>query len=361
MTKKRKRQRPSRQIPQSPHAPSSEAVVEAEGLVVAELPPPEQALSLIQRLTELRETPLLAFVVRPDVVIRGDVVEQIYEQLRQIGRVPRLDLFLHSSGGQTEVPWRLITLIRDFAERFSVLIPGIAHSAATHLAMGADEIVMGPLSELSPVDPSRTHPLLPSRKEGEPPLAISVQDLRHCVKFVGDEIGISTPDTWATVICALFDKVHPLAIGAIQRSYALARLISTKALSTHMDPVEDKEQIDRIVNTFSEEFFSHHYFIGRKEARETGLNVADASEELWEAMWALYKHYKPYFSAARPIGENQAARPVVWIDSIHQRWVLEEVLSTTPDKVTEGFRVERTESRWLEVPWQTVDQVEAEE
>jgi ClpP class serine protease len=146
----------------------SQAEVAVQPAAGAMLPPPEEVLSLIHRLQDLRDSRMLTFVCRPDVTMRGDVVEQVYEQLREIGRVPRIDLFLHSAGGQTEIPWRLITLIRDFGERFSVLIPAMAYSAATHLAMGADEIVMGPLSELSPVDPARSHPLLPSRKEGEP-------------------------------------------------------------------------------------------------------------------------------------------------------------------------------------------------
>ncbi|MBU0734226.1 MAG: hypothetical protein KKG10_08760, partial [Proteobacteria bacterium] len=45
-------------------------------------------------------------------------------------------------------------MLREFCEKLAVLVPFRAHSAGTTLALGADEIVMGPLGELGPVDPS---------------------------------------------------------------------------------------------------------------------------------------------------------------------------------------------------------------
>lgn len=325
-------------------------------------PAPEEALQLIQQIQDKRGAPLLTFVTAPEVTVRSDVVEQVYEQLRLIGHVPRIDLFLHSSGGQTEVPWRLITLIRDFADRFAVLIPGIAYSAATHLAMGADQIIMGPRSELSPVDPARAHPLLPSRAEGEPPLTVSVQDLRRCVDFVKSEVGIGSPDALAQVIVALFAKVHPLAIGAIQQSYDLARLISRKALSTHMDPKTDQDQIERIVNAFSDEFFSHGYWIGWQEAQQIGLKVVRADDDLWEMMWSLYRHYKSYFTLLRVTDtEREAARPIAWIDSARQRRILEEVYALPAAQQAEQTPATKMKVRWLELPWQSDEPLAKEE
>jgi hypothetical protein len=325
-------------------------------------PAPEEALQLIQRIQDKRGAPLLTFVTVPEVTVRSDVVEQVYEQLRLIGHVPQIDLFLHSAGGQTEVPWRLITLIRDFADRFAVLIPGIAYSAATHLAMGADQIIMGPRSELSPVDPARAHPLLPGRAEGEPPLTVSVQDLRRCVEFVKNEIGVGSPDALAQVIVALFEKVHPLAIGAIQQSYDLARLISRKALATHMDPQTDHDQIERIVNALSDEFFSHGYWIGWQEAQQIGLKVVRADDDLWELMWALYRHYKSYFTLLRVTGvEREAARPIAWIDSALQRRILEEVYVLPETQRAEQAPATKLKTRWLESPWRLDESVAEEE
>ncbi len=319
---------------------------------VSELPSPEETLSLIRQLQELRQSCVLAFVTSPDVAVRGDVIEQIYEQLTNIGRVSQIDLFLHSAGGQTEIPWRLITLIRDFCDRFGVLIPSIAHSAATHIAMGADEIVMGPLSELGPVDPARSHPLLPRLKEGDPPITVSVQDLRHCVEFIKKELGNgASPESLAQILAALFEHIHPLAVGAIQQSYELSRLISRKALATHMNPQADKERIDQIVDAFSDEFFSHQYRIGWKEAKATGLAVTYASDDLWNVMWALYKTYRAYFALLRELPDNLAARPIVWIDSLHERRILEEKFGLAQDQSGRSQSVGPKVSQWLVQTW----------
>jgi hypothetical protein len=327
--------------------------VRPETKSVQQLPPPEQTLSLITQLQELRNSCVLTFVTSPDVTVRGDVIEHVYEQLTNIGRVSRIDLFLHSAGGQTEIPWRLITLIRDFCDHFGVLIPSIAHSAATHIAMGANEIVMGPLSELGPVDPARSHPMLPRSEKDEQPIVVSVQDLRHCVEFIKTEIGEnSSPDSLATILTALFEHIHPLAIGGLQQSYELSRLISKKALATHMDPEAETDRIDRIVTAFSDEFFSHHYRIGWKEAQETGLDVTRASDELWKAMWALYDTYRAYFIAVRELKEtNRAARPIVWVDSVHKRHILEERFELVRDKSGHVQSKGPIISQWLVQPW----------
>jgi hypothetical protein len=313
-------------------------------VVLPSLPAPTETLALIQAIQDMRQTPLLTFVSCPDVAIRSDVIEQVYEQLRTIGKERQIDVFLYSAGGQTEIPWRLITLIRDFCDRFAVLIPGMALSAATHLALGADEIVMGPLSELSPVDPARAHPLLPSKRDGESPLMISVQDLRHCVEFIKQEITEPTPEALSALFVALFDKVHPLAIGAIQQSYALSRLITEKALSTHMNLESDKECIQQIVETFSNGFFSHDYRIGWREAQALGLSVTYAEEGLWEAMYALYCDYKAFFAVAREIDQNSLGRPLVWLDTAKQRLILERIERKSGSK-TEVL------GRWAAYPW----------
>lgn len=215
---------------------------------------------------------------------------------------------------------------------------------------------MGPPSELSPVDPARTHPLLPKQEDGKP-MPVSVQDLRKCVEFIKSEVGDSSsasPEAMAQIFVALFERVHPLAIGAIQQSYALARLISKKPLSTHMDAEKDKATIDSIVDAFSDQFFSHHYRIGWKEAEEVGLPVSRASDALWEVMWALYKHYQAYFTLARDISDDtgeKAARPIVWIDSIRQRRILEEILVGRVPTMTV----------WQEFPWKAGDQLALDE
>src|SRR3990167_3105513 len=83
-----------------------------------------------------------------------DIIPFVSQQLRKIGKVSKIDLFLYTAGGDTMVPWRLVSMIREYCDTFSVLVPYKAHSAGTMIALGADEIVMNDLSEISPIDHS---------------------------------------------------------------------------------------------------------------------------------------------------------------------------------------------------------------
>ena len=63
-------------------------------------------------------------------------------------------LILLSQGGVIEPAYQVSKLCKAYArERFVVAVPRQAKSAATLIALGADEIHMGPLGQLGPIDP----------------------------------------------------------------------------------------------------------------------------------------------------------------------------------------------------------------
>jgi hypothetical protein len=280
---------------------------QAQQPAAATAPPPlfpvtdrNEVIPLIERIEDLRGSRLIAYFLQPGVNVAMDAMPCFYDQLRRIGKQPKIDLWVHSSGGQTEFPWRLVPTIRHFCDEFGVLVPEMATSAATHIALGANEIVGGPFTLLSPVDPSRRHPLLPKGIDltdptaPETPFPVSVQDLKHAVAFVKREAGEGglTGQPLAQVLCALFDKVHPLAIGAIEQSYELSKLISRRMLSTHMDPVTEADEIERLTHALCDDFKSHHFPIGITEAQDMGLKITDAEPDLHDAMWALLDYYR---------------------------------------------------------------------
>lgn len=100
-----------------------------------------------------------------------------------------------------------------------------------------------------------------------------------------------TPDAAAVVYTALFDKVHPLAIGALEQSWALSIQVARQALETHMDPEVDKAKIDHIVDRLSDHYKSHLYQLNRREAAALGLPVKHASAEEEDAMWTLHQAF----------------------------------------------------------------------
>lgn len=241
---------------------------------------------------------LLAYVTsdrQPPFAARmaGDIIRPVYDHLSRIGRVERIDLFIFSLGGDTIVPWRLVNLIREYCDTFSVLVPYKAHSAATLVALGADEIVMGPMGELSPIDPSIGTPFNPPHTDNpsRPKLEISVEDVNGFINLARDRIGITEQEHLIRVFEGLGHHLHPMALGAVYRSQAMIRLVAAKLLAFHLK-AEDAHRIAKVVDNLAEKLYYHNYLISRREAAELGLRIINPSPTLEKALWDLYLAYE---------------------------------------------------------------------
>ena len=276
-----------------------------------------QVLPALTALQSELGSPVLTYFLDDAIsaAIADEQVLQLYEHLRRLGHRPTMVLWLNSRGGATEVPGRVISLLREFTDRLTVAVPYRAHSAATLICLGADEILMSELSELGPVDPSRNHPLLPKEEgsAGKPqPIPISVQDLRHLLKFLEREMGKDalTGPTAGQVFTALFEKMHPLAIGALEQSWTLAQQICEQVLKTHMAHSTEGElaEIRSIVDRLSDHYKSHLYQIDRGEAERIGLKVRRASDHESQLMWDLLRAYASITVEAKlELGAGQKA------------------------------------------------------
>jgi hypothetical protein len=222
--------------------------------------------------------------------LHQDHLPVLHRQLRSIGEVDHIGLILHTRGGDTSVPWPLVNNIRAFCKRFTLFVPFRAHSAGTLIAMGADEIVMTKVAELSPVDPTTANQFNP-RDAANPQqvLGISVEDLSAFIELCKDRIGIRRNDASA-ILESLTRSVSPISLGNVQRTYNQIRLLARKLLGLHMDA--SGHQAKKIRGALTERLYSHLHFIDRHEARDDiGLNVTDASAEEDDLLWEVYEDY----------------------------------------------------------------------
>lgn len=257
---------------------------------------------LIKKIEELRNSKVITYLTSDkqgpvNARIAMDIVPIISNHLRKIGKTQNVDLFLYSAGGDTMVPWRLVSMIREYCDKFSVLVPYKAHSAATMISLGADEIAMSDLSELSPIDPSTANvfnPVDPQNPQNRIP--ISVEDVMAYFDLAKNKFGIKNDEDLAKIFNKFVEsnpQIHPLALGNINRTHNLIRRLARRLLKSQQKPMGE-EEIDKIVDDFTEKLYSHQYFIGRKEAKEDlGLkNVFFADEGLSKAMTDLFEEYK---------------------------------------------------------------------
>jgi hypothetical protein len=215
-------------------------------------------------------------------ICSNDVIG-LYGILQSLGRVDRLSFFIKSDGGSGQAALRMVNLLRQFAGHLTVLVPLECASAATMLALGADQILMGPLAQLSAVDTSLTHDLSPLDRDNNR-VRVSQDELHRVVRLWQTQAGKEATNPYQ----ALFGYVHPLVIGAVDRASALSTRLCVEILSYHM---KDAEKRERISNTLNSEYPSHGYPITLGEARRIGLNVEPLSENLNRLLLELNEIY----------------------------------------------------------------------
>lgn len=82
--------------------------------------------------------------------------DRIFKALKEenTDRKKNVLLFLVSHGGRIEPAYQITKICKKYSlSNFQVVVPRRAKSAATLIAIGADNIHMGPLGELGPIDP----------------------------------------------------------------------------------------------------------------------------------------------------------------------------------------------------------------
>ncbi len=273
----------------------------------------DQRVKLIQTIEKERKSRLICYVTstrsKLEVPMAMDAVRRVYDHLEAASDSDNIDLFLHSNGGDGTVPWRLVTLIRERAKKFSVLVPCRAFSAATLTALGADEVVMHPMGMLGPTDATVANafnPIDPTNPQAR--LGISVEDVTAYIALIKEDAGIHHEDELVKAFSHLAEKVHPLALGNVKRSLSQSRMMARKLLSLHMDPVKEAHRIDEIVDNLTSKLYFHGHPINRQEARNhVGLStVVDPSSKVEKLMWQLYLRYEEEMKLEEPFEISDA-------------------------------------------------------
>jgi hypothetical protein len=252
--------------------------------------------TLIEKIETERKSLVVTYITstRPgmEVEMAMDCIRKIYDHIRDNRDRKSIDLYLMSNGGDGTVPWRLVTLIREFTDKFSVIIPYRAFSAATLTALGADEIVMHPMGTLGPTDPTVGNAFNPKDEQGRP-LGISVEDVTAYLALIKEDVGIHHEDELVLAFNHLADKVHPLALGNVKRSLSQSRMMATKLLEQRSSIIKD-QKVEEIVDNLTSKLYYHGHPINRKEAKnQIGLtNVKEPDSNLEKMIWDLYLDYE---------------------------------------------------------------------
>jgi hypothetical protein len=247
----------------------------------------EERLALIDRLEALRGSKVLVYFAYTPLDDR--ILVPLYKQLMEIGPAKKIDLVIHSYGGVVDTPYKIVALIREFCEKFAVIVPFVAKSAASMVVLGADEVVMGPLSELGPIDPLVKHPLYKD-------LWVPAQVIQHCLDYFQRSMTNTLElENISFLLSPILNKLDPWLIGDYEKALKASRQYAEVLLSRYMLK-EKPEKVETVTKALTESYYSHGFPIGRYEAKNLGLNVTEAEGELWEVIWELYLGYEELFA-----------------------------------------------------------------
>lgn len=249
-----------------------------------------ERVELYKQIEEVRKRPLITYVTssRSDGGggrMGSDAIPMFCEQIQRLPTTAHgVDVLIVSEGGDPIVSWRIISMLRERFDKIGVLLPYQAYSAATLLALGADEIIMHSFSNLGPVDPQlHVEKNNEGKREG---LDFAAEDLSHFIDFVQSDVGITDQAQKERAFELLCKEVGTVPIGAAKRSSNLALSLGEKLLSLHMD---DQNKVRAISEALNKSFYHHGYPVGRAEAKKIGLPIIEAPDDLETLIWEVWK------------------------------------------------------------------------
>lgn len=242
----------------------------------------------------------------------------------------QLDLLLHSPGGSAEATESVVEYLRKRFDHVRVFVPVAAMSAATMLALSANEIVMGEHSQLGPIDPQ----FILSTPEG-PRTAPAKAILNQFELAKAQCKDTSNLPAWLPIL----RSYAPGLLTQCEQSRSLAvSMVSSWLKRFMLAGMPDADaKAEGIAAWFAdyEAFQSHGRRVGPEQAIQKGVKVTalEADPNLQDAALSVHHATMHTFSAtpAAKIIENHHGR--AWI-----RQVGEVLVRVTPPGASQPTR-----------------------
>lgn len=232
-----------------------------------------------------------------DEVDKSGFMTAIYGLDRSLG----LDLILHTPGGSITALEGLVTYLRSmFGRDVRAIVPQIAMSAGTMLALTCKEIILGKHSSLGPIDPQL----------GGMPAHGVIEEVRRA------QTEIATTPVLAHFWMPILGKYPPTLIGGAEKAIKLAETLVTQWLETGMYATEPdataKAQV--VVNWLGQlsNTLAHDRRVSIDEARSHGIKVIRLEDDAVLQDLVLSAHHA-YITT---LSETQATRIIENHDGI---------------------------------------------
>jgi hypothetical protein len=225
-------------------------------------------------------------------------------------------LLIDSPGGQARTAFQLGSLLRRRCGHYVALVPNYAKSAATLLALGAKQIVVGDFGELGPLDAQIDDP---DREEVGSALnevlaferlnAVSLEMLDRIMMFLlvrtGKRIDSLMPHITRHVsdtLRPMYEKIDTVHYTQMSRILKVAEDYAIRLLLPYKSPSEAAH----IARHLIEHYPAHDFVIDREEAAANDLPVVAPDADLATAFETMLPHLE---SGLIAIGRVQEIHP----------------------------------------------------
>lgn len=250
---------------------------------------PETRKQLFRKLERELKKPVVTFYTSFffPVIVSPEDVQMLEGILQTIDLSNGLVLIVSSPGGDPLAAEGIIKVCRTYSKTgaFTAVVPGQAKSAATMICMGAEQVIMGPASELGPVDPQV------ARVEKGRVKWFSAVNLVNTYEslFAGANKTKGNLEPYLQQLQA-FDAAE---IGEFKAAIKLSEDIAVKALGSGMMSGKTDAEIKDAIKVFLEPEkgkLVHGRAIHREEATKCGLKVDSWNQDhnLWKLVYELH-------------------------------------------------------------------------
>lgn len=224
-------------------------------------------------------------------------IPNIETVLHSITGAEQINLLIHSPGGDGTITEKIVDICRSHLvgtnRKLRVIVPNFAKSAATILALGTDEIIMGYTSELGPIDPQvpiavsgmtqwvSAFAFVEARDKLMEQIAEAIKKKEPTVGLLTQLAGLNIPFT---------DEMEN-QIGFAKKT-AATLLNKYMLVPVHKNAAKRQRNAEAIAKKLlSKELFPvHGHYINGKAAKDMGLQVEllDKDDPLWNLIWDYY-------------------------------------------------------------------------
>lgn len=264
-------------------------------------------VQLIQRIEEKltarygAANRLFSYIIRlghPRGMISSADFPSFETTIASLAGAEQINLILHGPGGDGTIAEKMVEMARCHCggdkRKFRVIVPNIAKSAATILALGADTILMGYCSELGPIDPQlfisvsgswqqvSAQSFLDARDELMLQVEQAVREKRDVSGYLQQLASLNIPFTKECQNLIQFSR--QTAIELLGRYMLKPKFPDDQQRTTKATGIADKLLSKKL-------FPVHGQFIDGATARDKldlEVEIMEKGDDLWKDIWEYY-------------------------------------------------------------------------